>query len=713
MFTLATEIAKIPGIGQKFLNKLAKLEIKTVKDLLWHFPFRYDDFSKVLKIADLKINELATVRAMIRKVGVRRTWKKRMLLIEALLVDETGGIKAVWFNQPYIAQILKPGKMANFAGKVVSSDEEVYLSNPAYEFLSGSAETRHTAGLIPVYPETRGLTSKGFRFLIKSILQNLAPMEDFIPEEILQKNELPEINLALRHIHFPRTLEQAEQARKRFAFDDIFLLQLNNIKLRLQLAKEKAAVIKISDEKLSDITGNLPFELTAAQQKALAEVLEDLAKGRPMNRLLQGDVGSGKTAVAAVAALAAAENQKQAAFMAPTEVLARQHYKTLTSLFKKFNLGIGLLVSAEARVFYGDGLETKKTKNQLLKEISDNKISIVVGTHALIQKSVKFHDLALVIIDEQHRFGVKQRAELTARAAAHEAEMPERLLPHFLSMSATPIPRTLSLALFGDLDLSVIDELPKGRKPIMTKIVAPENRPKAYEFVREQIKRGRQAFVICPRIAAAENHSEETSSQKLLWSEVKNVTEEYEKLSKQVFPDLRVAMLHGKLKSKEKEDIMNKFAGGDIDILVSTSVIEVGIDVPNATIMMIEGAERFGLSQLYQFRGRVGRGEQQSFCLLFTDSDSLTAQKRLQAIKEAKNGFELAEIDLKLRGPGQFLGEKQTGIPDLAMSSLNNIELVRNARLAAAEIIKKDHELQSYPLLKEKFSDFEKAIHLE
>jgi ATP-dependent DNA helicase RecG len=698
MFKLNTELCKISGIGEKFLKRLEKLEIKTVKDLLWHFPFRYDDFSKVVKIRDLKINQTATVRGMVQKVGLRKTWKKKILLVEALIVDETGGIKAIWFNQPYVVQLLRPGRWVNFAGKVTMSEEEVYLSNPAYELLNAGGETKHTAGLIPVYSETKGLTSKGLRYLIKPLLHNLDPVADFIPEEILEKNNLPELNLALRRIHFPRIIDQAEQSRRRFAFEDLFLLQLNNIKTRLKLAKEKAPVLEVLPDQLNNWIQNLPFELTGSQKKSLEEITDDLSRGRPMNRLLQGDVGSGKTVLAALAAFTAAANDCQTAFMAPTEVLARQHYRTLVNLFGKMNAPIGLLTSAEARVFFGDRLENKISKSCFLKEIADNKIKIIIGTHALIQKNVKFPSLALVIVDEQHRFGVQQRAELTARESA---------IPHFLSMSATPIPRTLSLALFGDLDLSLIDELPKGRKPIITKIVAPQNRQKAYDFVRGQIKNGRQAFVICPRI-----EPKNSDANYLQW-DVKAVKEEFERLSKKVFPDLRLAMLHGRLKSKEKEEVMTKFANGEIDIMVSTSVIEVGIDVPNAAIMIIEGADRFGLAQLYQFRGRIGRGSHQSFCLLFTDSESPAVQQRLRALKDAKNGFKLAEVDLKMRGPGQFLGEKQTGIPDLAMRALNNLELVKSARAAAVEILEQDQEFQNYPLIKAKLSEFSKTLHLE
>lgn len=716
MLKIETELAKIRGIEEKFLKRLKKLEINSVRDLLWHFPSRYEDFSKVVKIEELQINQAATICAEVKKISIRRSWRRNMVIIEALLADETGGIKAIWFNQPYIARILRVGEEANFAGKITASDDEVYFSSPTYELVRGKNETKHTARLVPIYPETKNLTSKGIRFLTKPILTNLEKLTEFIPESVLKKNNLPEINIALKHIHFPMVLEDAEQARNRFAFENIFLLQLNNLKARWKLSQEKAPSLRVSNEELEELIAKLPFQLTDSQNRSLKEILEDLAAEKPMNRLLQGDVGSGKTVVAAIAALVVAKNDKQTAFMAPTEVLARQHYKTLTAIFNESKIGIGLLTSGEARSFYGDGLGAKREKSELLEEIKSGKIKIIIGTHALIssvknKEQVIFKDLALAIVDEQHRFGVDQRAALVKK----EKNKGNETTIHFFSMSATPIPRTLSLSLFGDLDLSIIDELPKGRKPILTKVVDPINRMKAYQFVRKQIQQGRQAFVIYPRIESAKESAENhvVSKQYRLWNEIKAVKEEYEKLSKQVFPDLRVAMLHGRMKSREKEKIMSAFSAGEIDILVSTSVVEVGVDVPNATIMLIEGADRFGLAQLYQFRGRVGRGEYQSFVFLFTDSSSDSTKRRLDALLKAKNGFELAEQDLAIRGPGQFLGDKQTGLPDLAMRSLNNMTLVKAARESAVEIIKKDPELNNYPDLEEKLSVFQKEIHLE
>ncbi|MBI2024865.1 MAG: ATP-dependent DNA helicase RecG [Candidatus Harrisonbacteria bacterium] len=711
---LETELAKIKGIPPRFLAKLDKLKIKTVKDLLWHFPFRYEDFSQVVKIADLKANQTATVRGIIKHVGMRRSWRRKMMIVEAIIADETAGIKAIWFNQPYIARSLQIGRRINFAGKVIFSNEELCFQSPSYEITGLTAETKHTGGLIAVYPETRGLTSKGLRFLIAAIFKNLQPISDFVPKEILAEGNFPNLSDSLHLIHFPKNATDTEKARQRFAFADLFLLQLVNQVNRLRLAREKAPPLKVDRQFVESAIATLPFELTGAQKRSIDEILEDLQKPQPMNRLLQGDVGSGKTAVAAIAALVAAENGKQTAFMAPTEVLANQHYKTLTTIFRSSSIGIGILTGSEAKAFYGDGLEGKVGRFELLEDIANGKIKLILGTHALIsssesKKSVQFHDLALAIVDEQHRFGVDQRAALVKQEIHPGAET----TVHFLSMSATPIPRTLALSIFGDLDLSIIDEMPKGRKEVITKIVSPSNRVKAHAFIREEVKNGRQIFVICPRISAAENSDEKMDERKRLWAEVKNVTEEYERLSKKVFPELRVAMLHGRMKSLEKNKIMSEFALGNYDIMVSTSVIEVGVDVPNATIMVIEGADRFGLAQLYQFRGRVGRGEHQSYCLLFTDSSSSTTLNRLDALLKAKNGFELAEKDLAIRGPGEFIGDKQTGMPDLAMKALNNIQLVKTARTAAVKVLKTDASLTKYPQLKNQLIAFRNQIHFE
>ncbi len=698
-------LAEIHGIGQNFLTKLKRLDIVTVKDLLWHFPARYEDFSQIYKIADLIPNQEATIQGRVEEIEGRRAWRRNLYIVECLITDDTGSIKAVWFNQPYIKNALQPGRLANFSGKVTGR-EEIHLSNPTYELVrNNETETRHTARIVPIYPETRGLTSKGLRYLVKPILENIQKLPDYLPPEILKEYKLPELNRALKQIHFPDNLEEAFRAKKRFAFEDLLLLQLYNLKQKIALAQNEAPQAEADIPFIKDLLKHLPFTLTLSQKKSLWEILKDMERNRPMNRLLQGDVGSGKTIIAALAALNAAHQGFQTALMAPTEILARQHYQTFIKFFPEFNGGVALLTASERRIFYGHGLAADAKKKQIQEEIKNGRIKIAIGTHSLIQKNIGFHSPALIVIDEQHRFGVNQRAELLRQKDA--------ALPHFLSMSATPIPRTLSLTIFGDLDLSIITEMPKNRKPVATKSVDVKERAATYQFIRKEIQKGRQAFVVCPRIESAEKT--ETVVSRLEWQklELKSVKEEFEKLSKKIFPDLKILMLHGKMKAAEKEKVMRDFLEKRGDILVTTSIVEVGVDVPNAAIMMIEGADRFGLAQLYQFRGRVGRGEHQSYCFLFTDSSSQTTKQRLKSIVEARNGFELAEKDLRIRGPGEFFGQTQTGMPDLAMKAIQNPEMVKETREAAVEIIKSDPHLKKHPLLNQKIAEFQNQIHWE
>ncbi|HTY39549.1 MAG TPA: ATP-dependent DNA helicase RecG [Candidatus Paceibacterota bacterium] len=724
MITLDTPLDRIQGFGLRFLAQLKKLHISTVRELLWHFPFRYEDFSQIYPVADLEPGQQATIQGMVKDVSIRRSWQKHIIVVEAKIADETGEIRAVWFNQPYIKNVLRPGRLANLSGKVTFSEGELYLTHPTYE-LVGRSETRHTARLVPIYPETRGLTSKGIRFFIQPVLKNLEPIPEWLPAEILHAHDLPNINQAIQNIHFPEVLESAVAAKRRFAFEDLFLLQLANLIQKSLLAKEKAPAVPVDLERLKKIVSELPFELTHSQKQALWEIIRDLGKPTPMNRLLQGDVGSGKTVVAAVAALLTALGKHQTAIMAPTEVLARQHYRTFQKLFRTVQAAgrptVALFTASETKIFYDHGLESEVKKAELQRRLERGEIDIVIGTHALIaggkQSGLAFPRLGLVIIDEQHRFGVDQRAHLAGGGRRRKTGTP---LPHFLSMSATPIPRTLMLTVFGDLDISTITELPAGRQAIITEVVPPEGRARTYEFIRKAVQEGRQAFVICPRIEKADL-DDMTGQRSFLAADARSVKEEYEHLATKVFPDLRVGMLHGQLPAKgkgtaarpTKESVMREFQEGRLDILVSTSVIEVGVDVPNATIMLIEGADRFGLAQLYQFRGRVGRGEYQSYCFLFTDSSGQSVKERLRAIQEAKNGFELAERDLQIRGPGELMGEKQTGLPDILMNSLQDIELIKKARAAALAVLQKNHNLAAYPALRERLESFRKRIHLE
>ena len=711
---LDTPLYEVLGAKSAFLKRLEQLGLKNVHDLLWHFPSRYEDFSKIYSIAELEPGQQATIQGIVEEVHLRRSWRRQMSIVEATIADETGTIRAIWFNQPYVANILKVGRTANFSGKVAISEEsEMYLNHPAYEVVksTGRTETKHTARLVPVYPETRGLTSRGIRFMMQSVLKRAPTLKEWMPGPTLDELQFPELNHAIQTVHFPKKLEDAAAARRRFSFEDLFLLQIVNLEQKLKLAEEKAPAMTADIEKVKAVLGKLPFELTPSQKKSLWEIIKDLERPRPMNRLLQGDVGSGKTVVAAIAAMIAAENGNQTAFMAPTEILARQHFETMKKLLATIPAAeqpmIGLLTGTGATVFYENDVAAQIAKPDMVKKVAHGEIAIVFGTHALIEKTLSFKELGLVIVDEQHRFGVRQRAELLQKKNG--------IVPHFLSMSATPIPRTLMLTVFGDLDLSLITELPVGRKPIETKIVSPIERQQTYGFIKAQVEAGRQVFVVCPRIEKPEEDESNNGNGKSAAAlDMKSVKEEYDRLKTKIFPTLRVEMLHGQMKGKEKEDIMHRFNDRAFDILVSTSVVEVGVDVPNATIMMIEGADRFGLAQLYQFRGRVGRGEHQSYCFLMAEEKNGDGAKaRLKAILEAKNGFELAEKDLALRGPGQFFGEVQTGLPDVAMSALQDPELVKVSRESALAIVQKDPALKNYPLLKSKLAEFRKKIHLE
>lgn len=703
---LSAPIEEIPKVGPQYQKKLKKLGIKNVADLLFHFPHRYEDFSNWVKISDAKFKETVSIQGKILSIENTRTWKKRMILTQAIVQDDSGTIKVIWFNQPYLTNVLKKGDSVSLSGKVAFREGGIYLSSPAYEKIRNweleVENLTNTGRLIPVYPETEGLSSRWLRIIIKPLLVKLKnKIKEPLPKELRQKYNLMAIDKALWQIHFPDSLKLAKKARERFSFEELLKIQLVVLSERSKLAKEKSIKIPLNLTLVQDFVKKLPFKLTDAQRKSAWQILKDLEKERPMNRLLEGDVGSGKTVVAAIAVLNTAKAGYQTALMAPTEILANQHFKTILNFLKDFDLKIGILTGQESKIFFNK--KTLKTSRQkFLEKLKEGKIDILIGTHALIQQSVKFGKLALVVLDEQHRFGIEQRAKL--------CQGQRHFIPHFLSMTATPIPRTLALTIYGDLDLSLLDELPKGRKKIITKVIPPEKRKSAYEFIRKQVKEGRQVFVICPRIEAKNNENKEKNTS---WAEVKAVKEEYEKLSKIVFPDLKIGQLHGKMKAKEKEKIMKDFKNKNIDILVSTSVVEVGVDVPNAAVMMIEGAERFGLSQLHQFRGRVGRSQYQSYCFLFSDSPAKKTYQRLKALITSEDGFALAEKDLEIRGPGEIFGSKQWGIPDLAMDSLRDIFLVEKAKNAAKELLEEDPELKKYPLLKEELEEFRKKIHLE
>jgi ATP-dependent DNA helicase RecG len=731
--SLETPLYDILGARTPLLKRFEKIGIKTVRDLLWHFPSRYEDFSEICKIDDLEPGELATVQAAIEEVTSRRT-RRGLTIIEAMLSDESGTIRAVWFNQPYIANTLHAGRIANFSGKVsISEENELYFNNPTYEIIRQDSEAIHTGRLVPVYPETKGLTSRGIRFAIRIAMKHNPALAEWIPQEILSRYDLPDLQKALQDIHLPARFEDAATAQRRFRFENLFLLQLFNLQQKLKLSHEQAPVIPIDVERIKHILATLPFSLTQSQKQSLWDIVQDLAKPKPMNRLLQGDVGSGKTIVAAIAAITAAEHGFQTVFMAPTEILARQHFETFQRFLKHVaqenQPTVGLATGSGTIMLYDNDLTAKTPKAEFWKKSAAGEIAIVFGTHALVEKSARFKNLGLVVIDEQHRFGVNQRKTLARSASAAG-------IPHLLSMSATPIPRTLMMTVFGDLDVSLITELPAGRKPILTKIVSPIERQTTYEFIRGEVKKGRQAFVICPLITPDTDvvlredagsvlpkkkstdrpvgiYPRPDRGRTTTTLDLRSVEEEYEKLSTKIFPEFKIAMLHGKMKPKEKETVMRDFKEGKIDMLVATSVIEVGVDVPNAAIMIIEGADRFGLAQLYQFRGRIGRGEYQSYCFLMTEMKGEKAKARLRAILKAKNGFELAEEDLKLRGPGEFFGEVQSGFSDATLEALRDPALVKTSREAAAETVRTDPTFKNHLQLKIRLAAFTKNLHRE
>lgn len=711
---LATPISQLSRVGTATAKKLVKLNLNKAEDLLYHYPFRYEDWSKILTVAELKTKKSGTIRGKINLIANHRSPRKKMIITEAIVSDKTDSIKVIWFNQPFLATTLRPGTEVYLAGKV-DYDENYGLEflNPSYEFVTSKAPI-HTGRLVPVYPTTSNLSQKQIRSLIRQILPLTQTIEDWLPREIRTVYNLPVLSMALEQIHFPSDRKWLDRCIHRLKFNELFLIQLQNQLVRQEIKKQQAPIIKFKLEETQKFVENLPFKLTESQRIAAWEILKDLERSQPMNRLLEGDVGSGKTIVAFIAILNTFLNGYQTAYMVPTEILARQHFENSRKIFKNLPIKIAILTHSEQRLG-----KDKIQKTKFLEKIKNNEIDLIIGTHALIstsakttankQEKIKFANLGLVIIDEQHRFGVEQRAMLLCNTkntntseSADKFVDSNRLIPHFLSMTATPIPRSLALTLYGDLDLSIINEMPVGRKKVITQIVQMNEMETTYQFIREQIKNGRQAFVICPIIDPSDNLG------------VKSVKEEYKKLKEKIFPDLKIGLLHGRLKSAEKDQIMTDFLANKINILVSTTVIEVGIDVPNASIMMVEGAERFGLAQLYQLQGRVGRSTHQSYCFLFTENPGPKTYQRLKALLTAKNGFELAEMDLDMRGPGEIFGTTQAGYIDtLKIAKLSDSQIIKEAQETAAKILDEDPELKKYPLLKKKIKQMTKVNHLE
>lgn len=681
---LCDDVVNLYRIRKDHAGKLSKLGIQTIRDLVYHFPFRHNDFAHISKVTDLEYGREQTVLVSVwEATKTQLGGNPRRTSTQAVVGDDTGNVRAVWFNRGFIADQLKPGTRLVLSGKVNVFQGRFVFESPEYEVVRGQDldSLVHTGRLVPVYPKTEGLWDKSLRNYIRRALKScIDQIEEFLPEVIRTREGLMGLRDAIAQMHYPNTMEDANAARRRLAFDEFLLVQLVVLQRRRDWKGETGVTLDFDSEVVDGFIRSLPFPLTSAQKRAHREILEDIVSDQPMGRLLQGDVGSGKTVVALAALLASVSAGYQGVFMAPTEVLAEQHFLTVRKLLSMnvTSQDDGPLVTVNAewaskplRLGLLIGSMTKKTKTQVQQAVASAEVDILIGTHAVIQESVTIPNLALAVVDEQHRFGVMQRASLREKSVR----------PHLLAMSATPIPRSLYLTLYGDLDVSVLDEMPPGRQEIRTRLVPPESREAAYEMVRREVKAGHQVFVVCPLIQESEV------------LQTRAATEEYEKLSKQVFPDLHVGLLHGKLPLRDKEQRMAEFQEGKMDVLVATPVIEVGIDIPNATVMLIDGAERFGLSQLHQLRGRVGRGEHQSYCLLLSDSSGEDARERLQLVERLQDGFKLAEEDLHLRGPGDYVGTRQSGFLEFKVAKLSDTDILMMAKREAANLLGDDPDL--------------------
>lgn len=691
---------------------LEKLNIHTVQDLLFHFPSRYEDVGAARRIIDIVPDEVVTVYGQLSELEKKLSWRTKRYVIEGTLSDATGSVKIRWFNQPYAAKMFEHATYVKVTGKA-SGTKTFYFANPAVEAVPGLPETIAAGdidALFPIYSESQGISSRWVYHALQKVLESGAHelIEDALPKAVLATYNLPRLATALVWIHSPHTQRDARAARKRFAFEEIFLIQVAHQKNVHETQALKAPSVCANENALKSFMAALPYAPTNAQTKAIQDIMADFKKGYPMSRLLEGDVGSGKTTVAAATMYAIARGdvdgkqyaRPQVAYMVPTEILAKQQFAGLIEAFEHSPIPIALITGSGCQKFpskVNPKEATKISRTQLNKWVANGEIPIVVGTHALIQKTVSFENLAYVVIDEQHRFGTAQRRKL-----AHK----DGRAPHLLSMTATPIPRTLALTIYGDLDLSVLDERPAGRKEIRTMVVAPKKREEVYTAMRSELLNGRQAYVICPRI-------DEPDPDKALALRVKSVTAERERLQKGPFGDYTVGSLHGKMTPAEKEQVMHAFETGDIDVLVATSVVEVGVNVPNATMIVIEGAERFGLSQLHQLRGRVQRSSYQPYCYLFTDSKTQTSLARLRALEKATDGFLLAEEDLKLRGAGQLVGTQQWGISDIGMEALQNMKMVEAARNEAKNLIAEDPTLSKHPRIAERIVHTRDTLHME
>ena len=678
---LNAKLTVLQGVGPKNAESLEKLGMQTLGDMLYYFPRRYEDYSQLKPIQALMYNDVVTVLGTIQSVHNRPIRGGKQSIIEVVIGDGTGSIRLSYFNQPWLMNRFKQGDAISVSGKIDQYLGRLVMNSPDWEPVE--VENLHTNRIVPIYSLTERITQNWLRKQMNQVITYWAPaVVDALPDNIKRAAQLVSIGEALTQIHFPDSQARLKLARERLGFDEIFYLQMGVLRQKRDWRSVEGRRFPVSDEWLGARLGTLPFTLTSAQQTALADIRADFDSGKPMNRLVQGDVGSGKTVVAALGASIVVSGGAQAAIMAPTSILAEQHYRNFVNLLAGDG---GTIQQSEIRLLVGSTTESEK--EAIRQGLQDGLIKIVIGTHAVIEPDVLFKDLQFVVIDEQHRFGVEQRAELRSKGTN----------PHLLVMTATPIPRSLALTVFGDLDISVIDVLPEGRQPITTHVLRPQERERAYTLVRAQIKNGSQAFIVYPLI---------DESEKI---DARAAVDDFDTLSKEVFPDLKLGLLHGRMKPAEKDEVMLKFRDKEFDILVSTTVIEVGVDVPNATVMLIEGADRFGLAQLHQLRGRVGRGSVQSTCLLIPTHEDATENERLQAMANTNDGFVLADLDLKLRGPGEFLGTRQAGYATtLKMANITDVKLIEKAREQAQALFERDPELSQpeHGLLAEAFERF-------
>src|SRR3990172_2307358 len=678
---LDAKLTMLQGVGPRHAETLGKLGLHTLGDMLYYYPRRYDDYSQLKPIKDLFYGEQITVIGTIQSVNTRPIRGGKASIVEVIISDGTGGVRLSFFNQPWLANRFKAGDAISVSGKIDQYLGRLVMNSPDWE--SVEVESLHTNRIVPIYPLTERVAQKWLRGLMKQVVEYWAPaVADALPQSVRSSAGLMPLDEALLQVHFPDSQEKLGAARERLAFDEIFYLQMGVLRQKRDWKSVDAKRFTVSDEWLAARGTSLPFALTSAQQNAIKDIRADLDSGKPMNRLLQGDVGSGKTVVAALAAGIITSNNSQAAIMAPTSILAEQHYRSFNRLLAGENR---ILPEGQVRLLIGDTPEAEK--EAIRAGLADGSVKIVIGTHAILEEPVAFQDLQFAVIDEQHRFGVEQRAALRTKGTN----------PHLLVMTATPIPRSLALTLYGDLDLSIMDEMPAGRQPVNTYVLRPQERERAFTLLRGQIKDCKQQFIIYPLIEESEK------------IEARAAVDDYETLSKEVFPDLKLGLLHGRMRPDEKDETMLKFRDQKYNILVSTTVVEVGVDVPNATVMLIEGADRFGLAQLHQLRGRVGRGSDQSYCLLIPTREDATENERLQAMAESNDGFLLAEKDLQLRGPGEFLGTRQSGYASgLRMASITDVKLIEKARIQAQQLFQQDADLSKSEnaLLAEAFGRF-------